>query len=80
MERVADSAVAPDGRQLAYTLRTTDMAANRGRTGIWLLDLHTPGASAVRISDLAANAGSAQWSADGHSIFYLSNRSGSDQI
>ena len=29
----------PDGKRVAYTLRTTDMEANKGRTAIWLLDV-----------------------------------------
>jgi dipeptidyl aminopeptidase/acylaminoacyl peptidase len=80
LERISEVAVSPDGKQLAYTVRTTDMDANKGRTAIWLLDTRKRSAAAVRISDLAANATSAQWSADGRSVYFLSNRSGSDQV
>ena len=79
LDRISELAVSPDGRQLAYTLRTTDMDANKGRTGVWLLDTHKRSA-ALRLSDLAANAGSAEWSADGNAIYFLSNRSGSNQV
>jgi dipeptidyl aminopeptidase/acylaminoacyl peptidase len=80
LERISDLAVSPDGKRVAYTLRTTDMDANKGRTAIWLLDVHKHDAPAVRLTDLAANASSAEWSADGHAIYFLSNRSGSNQV
>jgi len=38
------------------------------------------GALPVRLTDIAANASSAEWSADGNSLYYLSNRSGSNQV
>src|SRR5947209_1472068 len=72
LERISEPRVAPDGKRIAYTLRSTDMEANKGRTGIWLVDLHKQrGAQPVRVTDLAANAGSAEWSADGGSLYYL---------
>jgi dipeptidyl aminopeptidase/acylaminoacyl peptidase len=80
LERLSEPVVAPDGKRVAYTLRTTDIEANKGRTGIWLLDTRKRGAAAVRLTDLAANAGGAQWSADGNSLYFLSNRSGSNQV
>jgi dipeptidyl aminopeptidase/acylaminoacyl peptidase len=80
LQRISDLAVSPDGKRVAYTLRTTDMEANKGRTGIFLLDTRRPTLGAVRLSDLAANANSAQWSASGRYVYYLSNRSGSNQV
>jgi len=80
LERISEPTAAPDGKRIAYTLRTTDMDANKGRTGIWLLDTRKRNALPVRLTDLAANAGSAEWSADGNSLYFLSNRSGSNQV
>jgi len=80
LERISDVAVSPDGKHVAYTLRTTDMEANRGRTAVWVLDTHKRNASPVRLTDLAANSDSAAWSGDGQHIYYLSNRSGSTQV
>ncbi len=80
MERISEVAVSPDGKRAAYTLRTTDMDANKGRTGVWVLDVHKHNASALRLTDIAANASSASWSADGRYIYYLSNRGGSNQV
>jgi dipeptidyl aminopeptidase/acylaminoacyl peptidase len=80
LDRISEVAVAPDGRHVAYTLRTTDMDANKGRTAIWILDVHKRNAVPVRLTDIAANASGAAWSADGGFVYYLSNRSGSNQV
>jgi dipeptidyl aminopeptidase/acylaminoacyl peptidase len=80
LERISEPAASPDGTRIAYTLRTTDMEANKGRTGVWLLDARKPLEPPTRITDIAANAGSAAWSADGHTFYYLSNLSGSNQV
>src|SRR5882757_3299072 len=79
LERISELAVSPDGKRVAYTLRSTDMDANKGRTAVWLLDArkHMP---AVRLTDVAANSNAAEWSADGRYLYYLSNRSGSSQV
>lgn len=37
LRRLSDPQVSPDGRWAAFTLRETDMEANRGRTDVWLL-------------------------------------------
>ena len=74
LERISEIAASPDGKRVAYTLRTTDMEANKGRTGIWLVDAgpRTPrGAAAQRLTDIAANSSSAEWSADGRFIYFL---------
>jgi len=80
LERISEPAVSPDGRDVVYTLRTTDMEANKGRTGLWLVDARKRNAAAVRLTDLGANADSAEWSADGRYVYYLSNRGGSNQV
>src|SRR3546814_8935356 len=43
--RVSAPAVSPDGKWLAYQLRVTDLAGNRGRTDLYLLDLGKAGAT-----------------------------------
>ena len=80
MERISEVAVAPDGKRVAYTQRSTDMEANKGRTGIWLLDSGKRGATPLRLTDGSANATAAQWSMDGRFIYFLSNRGGSSQV
>ena len=79
LARVSDPAVSPDGTRIAYTLRSTDMDANKGRTTIWLLEIRKH-ATPMRLTDLAANSTAAEWSADGRFLYYLSNRGGSGQV
>jgi dipeptidyl aminopeptidase/acylaminoacyl peptidase len=80
MERISDVAVAPDGKHVAYTQRTTDMEANKGRTSVWLLDTGKRGAAPLRLTDGGPNSSSAEWSKDSKFIYFLSNRSGTNQV
>jgi dipeptidyl aminopeptidase/acylaminoacyl peptidase len=80
MERISEVAVAPDGKRVAYTERSTDMEANKGRTALWLLDTAKRGANPLRLTDGGPNSSSAEWSKDGRFIYFLSNRSGSTQV
>jgi dipeptidyl aminopeptidase/acylaminoacyl peptidase len=80
LERASDVAVSPDGKHAVFTQRSTDLEANKGRTGIWLIDTQKRGAVPLRLTDGANNAGSAEWSHDGKYIYFLSNRSGSNQV
>jgi len=80
LDRISEIAVAPDGKRVAYTLRSTDMEDNKGRTGIWMVDTGRRAAAAQRLTDIAANSNSAEWSADGRFVYFLSNRSGSTQV
>jgi dipeptidyl aminopeptidase/acylaminoacyl peptidase len=80
LERISDPAVAPDGKRVAYTLRVTDLDANKGRTGVWLLDVRKRNAAPQRLTDLVANSSAPEWSADGRYLYYLSNRGGSMQV
>ncbi|HEX3396750.1 MAG TPA: LpqB family beta-propeller domain-containing protein, partial [Steroidobacteraceae bacterium] len=80
MERISDVAVAPDGKHVAYTQRTTDMEANKGRTSVWMLDASKRGATPLRLTDGGPNSNSPEWSKDGKFIYFLSNRSGANQV
>ena len=65
MERISEVAVAPDGKHVVYTQRTTDMEANKGRTGIWMLDTGKRGAAPLRLIDGGTNSNRREWSKDG---------------
>jgi dipeptidyl aminopeptidase/acylaminoacyl peptidase len=80
LERIAEIAVAPDGKHVAYTQRTTDIEANKGRTSIWLLDASKRGSVPLRLVSETDNAHSAEWSKDGRFIYFLSSRSGTVQV
>jgi dipeptidyl aminopeptidase/acylaminoacyl peptidase len=80
MERISDAAVAPDGKRVVYTVRSTDMDANKGRTSLWVLSIGKRGATPARLTNDGFNSSAAEWSKDGNSIYFLSNRSGSNQV
>ena len=80
LARISQAAVSPDGKRVAYVLRTTDMDANSGGTAIWTIETRKRDASPGRLTDLEANSSSPEWSGDGRFLYYLSNRSGSMQV
>jgi dipeptidyl aminopeptidase/acylaminoacyl peptidase len=80
LDRVSEPRLAPDGRSLAFTLRETDIEGNRGVKSIWKLELTDKAANPQRLTAGSANAWSARWSPDGRTLYFLSNRSGSDQV
>jgi len=78
MDRISDAQVSPDGTQAAFVLRTTDLAANRGRTDLWLLDVRTK--AVRRLTTHEAGDANPRWAADGKSLYFLSTRGGSQQV
>ena len=79
LARVSDPVVSPDGRLVAYMLRETDIEGNRGITGLWLARTDGRG-EPMRLTAVDSNASSPRWAHDGSSIFFLSARSGSNQV
>lgn len=51
LRRVGDLALSPDGRHLLFTVRTTDLAKNGGKSEIWHLVLGASGAAAGPIAE-----------------------------
>jgi dipeptidyl aminopeptidase/acylaminoacyl peptidase len=81
MRRLAAPDVSPDGNMAVFQLRETDLAGNRGRIDLWLLDLRRTGAEPVRVASTPEhNEHSPRFSVDGRWIYYLSNQSGTDQL
>ena len=80
LKRISNPQVSPDGRVLAFVQRETDMDANKGRTSLWLLDLADPAAEPQRATGVPANDSSPRWAPDSHTLYFLSNRSGSSQV
>jgi len=78
MERISDPQVSPDGAWIVFTLRTTDLEANRGRTDLWLVS--TDGKNLRRLTTHKAGDFNPRWSACGKSVWFLSTRSGSCQV
>jgi dipeptidyl aminopeptidase/acylaminoacyl peptidase len=80
MERVGTPVVSPDGTRVVYTVRSTDMAKNKGHTDIYLVDLGAPGTAPQRLTADAASSTDPEWSPSGDAIYFLSTRSGSSQV
>ncbi|MCU0758762.1 MAG: S9 family peptidase [Steroidobacteraceae bacterium] len=80
LRRLSDPQVSPDGRWVAFTLRETDVDANRGRTDVWLLEIGAKAPLARRLTQSPAADSSPRWAPDGRSLFFLSTRSGSSQV
>ena len=78
MERLSDPQMAPDGSAVAFTVRTTDLAANRGRTDIWIAPFD--GSEPRRLTTNEAADFHPRWAPDGRGLFFLSTRSGSSQV
>jgi len=78
MDRIGEPTVSPDGRWIAFSLRVTDLDANRGRTDLWLTDLD--GKVLRRLTNNPSADFNPRWSPDGKTIYFLSTRSGSSQV
>jgi len=78
MDRIAEPQVSPDGKWVVFTLRKTDLEANRGRTDLWLVGVD--GAGLRQLTTDPNSDGSPAWSRDGKFVWFLSSRSGSSQL
>ncbi|MBM3312455.1 MAG: S9 family peptidase, partial [Candidatus Aminicenantes bacterium] len=78
MDRISEPAASPDGKWIVFTLRETDLEANRSRTDLWITDLE--GRTLRRLTSHPAADFNPRWSPDGTSIYFLSTRSGSSQV
>ena len=80
MERVGTPVVSPDGARIVYTVRSTDMAKNKGHTDLYLVDLKSANPAPQRLTSDAASSTDPEWSGKGDAIYFLSARSGSSQV
>src|SRR3982751_2108957 len=69
VRNVGDPQISPDGRLVLYSLRTTDVNANR-RTTVTMLAPVT-GGGARQFPDASTPATEARWSPDGRHIAYV---------
>ena len=77
MDRIGDPQVSPDGDWVAFTVRTTDLEANKGLTDIWVASVD--GKSVRRLTTHEAGDWNPRWCLNG-TLFFLSSRGGSSQI
>ena len=78
LDRPGEPAISPDGRWVAYDVTTTDLAASRRRTDLWLVS--ADGGDARRLSTDSLGGRSARWSPDSRAVAYVTTRGGTPQV
>ena len=78
LRRVGSPSVSPDGKRIAFVLRSTDLEANRGRTDLWLVN--SDGSGLRQLTHSPEGEAQPVWAPDGQSLFFLSPRGGSNQV
>jgi dipeptidyl aminopeptidase/acylaminoacyl peptidase len=78
MKRLGDTAVSPDGKWLAYSVTSVDLAKNKKTAELWLQAI--AGGEPRKIDGTHPGDSGLQFSSDGHSVLFLSSRTGAEQI
>ncbi len=78
MKRLGETAVSPDGKWLAYSVTTVDLARNTKTPELWMQAI--AGGDPHPFTVGQPGDGSPQFSSDGHSVLFLSGREGGQQI
>jgi dipeptidyl aminopeptidase/acylaminoacyl peptidase len=78
LKRLSDPQISPDGRWVAFTVQTVDVAANKKPQQVWIVALE--GGEPRQITREGEANSRPRWSPDSKRIAYLSDRSGSTQI
>ncbi len=78
LKRISDPQVSPDGRYLVFVQRETDLAANRSRSTLWLMAVAANAHPQLLID--AGGDSSPRWGPDSRTLYFLSSRSGSQQV
>ncbi len=77
-DRVGDPIASPDGKLVAFTVSTPDLAANKSRSDVWVAAVD--GAFVRRLTSDPAGDHGARFAPDSKSIYFLSRRGGSSQV
>ena len=81
LSRVGAPTVSKDGHWLVWQQRETDLAADRGRFDLWRLDLTRKGAAPEQlVAEAEVNETSPQFSPDGSTIYFQSDKGGDDAV
>jgi len=80
LDRMSDPHISPDGRFVAYNVRSTDWDANRGVNALWVMERAATGSPPRLIRDQEKTMTQPRWSEDGAWLYFLSSRSGSAQL
>ena len=78
MKRLNHTALSPDGKLLAYDVGVPDLAANKIRTQVWILDTAT--GETRQMTNHEKNSNAAKFSPDGKWLYFLTSRNGTRNI
>ena len=78
MKRLGETAVSPDGKWLAYSVTTVDLAANTKTAELWVQAI--AGGEPFKLAVAQPGDSGPQFSADGKRILFLSGRDGGQQV
>ena len=78
LKRIGDPQISPDGKLVAFTVQSVDVAANKKPVQIWVVPLE--GGTPRQITLDGENNQRPRWSPDSKRIAYVSDRDGSSQI
>jgi dipeptidyl aminopeptidase/acylaminoacyl peptidase len=75
---VAEPAIAPDGRSVAFTVTATNLEAIHRQANLWSVDAEGKNSRALTVAD--ERDSSPAFSADGRTLAFLSTRAGDPQV
>ena len=76
LSRISDPQISPDGKQVAFTVQTIDIDANKKPRQIWIVGIEGGNANAIT-SD--GNNERARWMSNSR-LAFISDRAGSSQV
>lgn len=81
LDRYSSPTLSTDGSVLVFAKRTMDLAANKSSTSLWIENLVARDAAPPRrLTPEGWNVNSPTFSADGKAVYFLSAKSGSQQL
>ena len=78
LKRIGDPQISPDGKLVAFTVQSVDVAANKKPVQVWIVPLE--GGAPRQITRDGESNQRPRWSPDSKRIAYVSDRAGSSQI